>query len=204
MRRVFLYFVLGVAVLNNHACKTMGKAAFRDSDYYCYELQEFPDTSSFKINVYELDHPALCLVCDSLIQFSNYCAFCQNTNYWFQIAARSISDTIFNYDVHAYIWQFYSNNRGNFRESKPAGVFYYHDVPFYIDKYTTNTPLFKKTDSIVNVGNTPPKNSTIYVIAAGHYAISQCILARFNLSESNCTFVSSSKQCAPYPPPKKE
>ena len=198
MRNRLLHLVIGLVLLSNHACKTTRGDIIRDSDYYCYELPNLHDTSSLKINVYTLNCPALSLACDSMIQFSNYCAFCHNSRYWFQMFAQSTSDTAFNYNITAHIWQFYSNNQGNFHERKPFGVFYYHDVPFYIDKLTASTPLFKKTDSIVTVGNDPSPNSTIYVIAAGYYAISQCLSARFTLSKSHCELVSSSKQCTPY------
>lgn len=198
MRNSLLHLVLGLILLSNYACKTTREDIIQDSEYYCYELTDLSDTSSFKINVYALKCPALSLACDSMIQFSNYCAFCHNNKYWYQIYARSTSDTVFNYDIYAYIWQFYSNNQGNFREIKPFGVFYYHDVPFYMDKATANTPLFKKTDSIVTIRDTPPPNSTIYVIAAGYYTISQCLSARFNLSKSHCELVSITRQCAPY------
>jgi len=197
MRNKLLHLVIGLVLLSNHACKTTRGDIIRDSEYYCYELPYLPDTNSFNINVYTLNCPALSLACDSMIQFSNYCAFCHNSRYWFQIYAQSTSDTVFNYNINAFIWQFYSKDRGVFYENKPFGVFYYQDVPFYIDKLTANTPLFKKTDSIVAVGNEPSPNSTIYVIDAGYYAISQCLSARFNLSESHCEFVSITKQCAP-------
>lgn len=197
IRNCVVLLLTVMVIVVNFGCKSTEKGFPRYSDYFCYEVEEPSYPQSFIANVYTLNNPSISAVCDSMIKFSKYCAFCENNNFWFYMGIRCSLDSIPEYEICGYIWPLRSSNRDDFLKINSLGVFYYNNVPFFLDTNMVNKFLFTKTDSIAYFEKDTSSHSTIYAFKAGRYALSQYVSFRFKAMGTQCVYISSFKACMP-------